>query len=338
MNHMSVLTGKQVVTVAGGGSWGTALAQHLAEIGHDVTIWMRNQIVADEINRYHKNSRYLPDVVLNSDLCASTDPQVLGCGIVVLSIPCQQLRPFLVEQQKHFFKRPILINTAKGLERISHLTCSAIVSQCLSVLEPRYATLSGPSFAAGVVRGLPTAVVLATEDTSLGEQLRLLFSGPTFRCYSSRDVAGVEFAGAVKNVMAIATGVCDALGLGDNSRAALITRGLAEISRIGVACGAQAATFSGLSGLGDLVLTCTGDLSRNRQVGLRLGRGEKLESITSSLGMVAEGVATARAVHELADSLKIEAPISSAVHAIIDGRLAPAEAVKMLMNRALREE
>jgi len=232
----------------------------------------------------------------------------------------------------------VLVNAAKGLETDSHARCSTIVAQTLEGMSARYTVLSGPSFAAEVIRGLPAAVVLATKDETLGRILRKLFSGPTFRCYSSTDVTGVEMGGALKNVIAIAAGLCDGLQLGHNSRAALITRGLAEISRLGVACGAQQATFMGLSGLGDLTLTCTGDLSRNRQVGLGLAQGLSLSEITSRLGMVAEGIKTTAAVHELAGQLGIEAPITAAMQHIFHEGQAPGEALRQLMGRDLRQE
>ena len=253
-------------------------------------------------------------------------------------MPSQQLRGWLGTHRTFFRPGPVLVNAAKGLETGSLATCGAVVAEALAGLEPRYSVLSGPSFAAEVLRGLPTAVVLAARDEALGRTLRELFSGPAFRCYSSTDVTGVEMGGALKNVMAIAAGVCDGLGLGHNSRAALITRGLAEMSRLGAACGARRSTFMGLSGLGDLTLTCTGDLSRNRQVGLRLGRGENLEAITRSLGMVAEGVKTTAAVHALALRLGIDAPITAAMHCVIYEGQAPREALRILMNRDLREE
>lgn len=332
------LSGTAPVTVAGGGSWGTALAHLLAARGLPATLWLRDADVARAVNRRHENPRYLPGFTLDARLTASTDPTVLDRPWLVLAVPSQQLRGWLSAHKRHFQPGLVLVNAAKGLETGSLSTCGAVTAEVLSGLGPRYAALSGPSFAAEVLRGLPTAVVLAARDEALGRALRELFSGPAFRCYSSTDVVGVEMGGALKNVMAIAAGVCDGLGLGHNSRAALVTRGLAEMSRLGVACGASRSTFMGLSGLGDLSLTCAGDLSRNRQVGLRLGRGESLEAITRSLGMVAEGVKTAAAVHALALRLGIDAPITAAVHGILYEKRPPHEALRSLMSRDLREE
>ena len=321
------------VSVAGGGSWGTALAHLLAARGLPVTLWLRDADVARSVNEDHENPRYLPGFTLDARLTASTDPAVLDRDWLVLAVPSQQLRSWLTAHKKHFRPGLVLVNAAKGLETGSLSTCGAVAAEALAGLEPRYTALSGPSFAAEVLQGLPTAVVLAAHDEALE-----LFSGPAFRCYSSTDVIGVEMGGALKNVMAIAAGVCDGLGLGHNSRAALVTRGLAEMSRLGAACGARQSTFMGLSGLGDLTLTCTGDLSRNRQVGLRLGRGENLENITRSLGMVAEGVKTTAAVHALALRLGIDAPITAAMHCVLYEGQPPHEALRTLMSRDLREE
>ena len=326
------------ICVAGGGSWGTALGHLLARGGHHVCLWMRNASVVRAVNEKHENPRYLPGLSLDERLVATTDPAALDRPLVVLAVPCQQLRGWLTEHARHFQPRAILVNAAKGIETGSLATCSEMTSQTLGRLNPRYAVLSGPSFAADVLRDLPTAVVMAAYDEALGCYLRDIFSGPVFRCYSSTDVMGVEMGGALKNVMAIAAGTCDGLGLGANSRAALITRGLAEMSRLGVARGAQAHTFMGLSGLGDLTLTCTDDLSRNRQVGLRLGRGEKLDHITQSLGMVAEGVKTTAAIYDMAKKLGVDAPLTNAVHSILYEGQSPQAALRDLMARTLREE
>ena len=326
------------ICVAGGGSWGTALAHLLAANGYDTRLWLRDAAVAEAVNTRHENPRYLPGFALHPGLAATTDPSILGRDIVVLAVPCQQLRGWLAANAGHFSQKAVLVNAAKGIETANLVTCAEIVQQSLAHLQPRYAVLSGPSFAADVLRGLPTAVVLASADEALGHTLRQIFSSASFRCYSSTDVMGVEMGGAVKNVMAIAAGVCDGLGLGHNSRAALVTRGLAEMSRLGVARGAQPHTFMGLSGLGDLTLTCTGDLSRNRQVGLRLGRGEKLEQITASLGMVAEGVKTTAAIYDLAQCLHVDAPLTEAVHSMLYRNCDPLEVLHNLMSRRLRDE
>jgi glycerol-3-phosphate dehydrogenase (NAD(P)+) len=335
--------------VAGGGSWGTALAHHLAGRGHDVTLWLRDSEISQAINARHENPRYLAGHPLHRNLAATTDPAVLAREIIVSAIPCQQLRVWLSAHRDRFSEKSILVNAAKGMETgtlgLGHAVADDVLSGAAGRNAAgeagapfRYAALSGPSFAAEVMRGLPTAVVLACRDEFLARRLQGIFSGPAFRCYASADIIGVEIGGALKNVMAIAAGLCDGLELGLNSRAALITRGLAEICRLGLACGAQEHTFMGLSGLGDLILTCTGQLSRNRQVGLRLGRGESVEAILQSLGMVAEGVKTTAAAYDLARLLQTEAPVISTVHSIVQMGRSPARAVKTLMTRALREE
>lgn len=325
--------------VAGGGSWGTALAHVLATAGHDTTLVLRDETVARAINERHENPRYLPGKRLHPEVKASVSPECLeDVDILVLAVPCQHQRSWLQAARPRLPEGCVIVNASKGLENGSCLTMSRVVSEELSPLFPRYAVLSGPSFAAEVMDGQPTAVVLGCGDDTLGARLREVFSTPFFRCYSSSDVIGVETGGALKNVMAIAAGICDGLGFGSNARAALITRGLAELSRLGTAMGAKPLTFMGLSGLGDLVLTCTGGLSRNRQVGLRLGRGEKLDDIVSSLGMVAEGVKTAEAAALLAARLHVSVPVTEAMCRVLHDHADPADAVRDLMERPLREE
>lgn len=327
------------IVVAGGGSWGTALAHLLAVRGHSVRIILRDSAVADAINSRHENPRYLKGHALHPTLQARTDPRCLArVHVLVLAVPCQQLRVYLQGIAHYLPQGVLLVNAAKGLELNTNDTMGQVADAVLADLHPVYAILSGPSFADEVMRSQPTAVVLGCADETVGARLRNVFSTSWFRCYSSTDVRGVELGGAMKNVMAIAAGICEGLGLGHNSRAALITRGLAEMRRLGVTLGAQERTFMGLSGLGDLTLTCTGDLSRNRQVGLRLGRGEGLEEITRSLGMVAEGVKTAEALQQVAQARQVSAPITEAVCGIVQGRSTVAEAVVQLMTRALKEE
>lgn len=326
------------IVVVGGGSWGTALAHLLCVRGHEVRLLLRDGAVAKAVNECHENPRYLAGHALHPALHASTDTtSVASAQLVLLAVPCQQLRACLHSLAPHLAAGTVLVNAAKGLELQSNDTMEQVVRAVLGENFP-YAILSGPSFAVEVMQSLPTAVVLGCADEAQGARLRELFSTTWFRCYSSTDVRGVELGGAMKNVMAIAAGMCDGLKFGHNSRAALITRGLAEMRRLGMALGAQEKTFMGLSGLGDLTLTCTGDLSRNRQVGLRLGQGEELEHITASLGMVAEGVKTAEALHRVAQVKEISAPITAAVCGIVQGALPVREAVVQLMTRSLKEE
>lgn len=325
--------------VAGGGSWGTALAHVLASAGNSVTLLLRNAEIARAINERHENPRYLPGCALHPLVRAAVSPEILAeIDILVLAVPCQHQRSWLSSMRHKISKGCIIVNASKGLETGSGLTMCQVAKEELAALAPRYAVLSGPSFAAEVMKGQPTAVVLGCRDDNLAALLRETFSTPFFRCYSSNDVTGVEVGGALKNIMAIAAGIADGLNFGSNARAALITRGLAEINRMGMSMGASPLTFMGLSGLGDLVLTCTGDLSRNRRVGIRLGQGEKLEDIISSLGMVAEGVKTTEAAYRLAARLQISVPVIEAVHDVLAGLTSPSSAVQNLMERPLKKE
>lgn len=328
------------ISVLGGGSWGTALAHHMACKGFAVRILMRNPDGASALNERRENARYLPGLILHEGITALTDPAAGLCGadVVVLAVPCQHLRATLREFGRHVPGHAVPVCASKGVEAATLKRMSEVVADMLPVQAGKYAILSGPSFAKEVVEGKPAAVVLGCADAELGERLRTLFSSSLFRVYSSTDVVGVELGGAVKNVMAIAAGLCDGLGLGHSARAALITRGLAEMSRLGVAVGAKAATFMGLSGMGDLVLTCTGDLSRNRQVGMRLGAGESMTEISGGMHMVAEGVTTTEAVCLLGDSLEVELPIARAMRRIVTDGAKPGDIVHELMTRTLREE
>ena len=335
------MAGKEVlrIAVAGGGSWGTALAHMLACGGHDVVLWARDAVVVEAVNAIRENPRYLPGRVLHERLRATSDAAVFaGRDVALLAVPCQHMREFLGQVRAHFAPGLALVNASKGIELDSLLRMSSLARELLHPLAYSYVMLSGPSFAAEVLDGHPTAVVLACEEERLAVRLRQAFSTHVFRCYSSTDVCGVELGGAVKNVMAIAAGLCDGLGLGHNARGALITRGLAETGRLGAALGARPGTFMGLSGLGDLVLSCTGDLSRNRRVGLALAGGEKLEEIVRNLGSVAEGVKTTLAVHSLGRAYGIETPITDAVYSILQGSRQPKQAIRELMLRDLKTE
>lgn len=330
------------VTVYGGGSWGTALAHVLAWGGCETRLLVRDAVVAEAVNERGENPRYLPGLRLHEGVRAVLDPSVLAhSDLWVLAVPSQSQRAALERVRQLLGPDTVVVNAAKGIELNSLKSMSAVAAEglgCPGNFARRYAVLSGPSFAREVVEGKPTAVVLGCADEALGASLREVFATSWFRSYSSTDVRGVELGGAVKNVIAIATGVSDGLNFGHNARAALITRGLAEITRLGVALGARPSTFMGLSGLGDLMLTCTGDLSRNRQVGLRLGRGENLTAITEAMNSVAEGVKTSAAVYRLAQSLGVDMPITAAMNAVLNTSLSPTDAVRGLMSRALKEE
>ena len=326
--------------VLGGGSWGTALANVLAGKGASVRLWARRDEVAREIVECGTNTRYLPGQKLNRNLQAGSDlREVLrDAACIVLAVPCQSLGLFLRENRSLFPRGSGFVCASKGVELGTFRTMGQVVRDELAGLDPRYAVLSGPSFATEVVAGMPTAVALGCADREFADSVQALFSTEAFRVYVNGDVTGVELGGAVKNIMAIASGISDGLGFGQNARAALITRGLSEMSRLGAAMGARPATFMGLSGMGDLVLTCTGDLSRNRRVGLAIGRGQTLQEVLAGMHNVAEGVKTTEAVHALGRELGIDLPINGQVNAVLFGGKSPADAVRELMTRPLREE
>ena len=328
------------ITVLGGGSWGTALASHLAGLGHSVSLLVREAAVAEDINTYSRNSLFLPELSLTPGIRATTEPAAAfeGAEICLLAVPCQYMRETLAGLAFHIPENAVPICASKGIEVSSLMRMSQVVDDTLPRQAGKYAVLSGPTFAREVVKGKPVAIVLACRDASLGTMLRDVFAGPSLRVYSSADVVGVETGGAMKNVIAIAAGLSDGLGLGHNARAALITRGLAEMSRLGVAFGGRASTFMGLSGMGDLVLTCVGDLSRNRQVGMRLAAGESMAAIAASMIQVAEGVKTTEAACLLADKYGLDMPIAAAMRRVIVEGASPRDLAYELMTRSLREE
>jgi len=328
------------IAVLGAGAWGTTLADMLAKTEIETVLWAREDEVAAEINERHENAAFLPGVTLTDRLRAESDPAkaFAGADYFLLVIPSQFIRPALEGFRDVLPDRPVMVCASKGIELDSLAPMSRVVAEALEGKRPRYASLSGPSFAAEVSREMPTSVSLGCEDHELGRELQAAFSTPFFRVYFTPDYRGVELGGAVKNVIAIAAGIADGLGFGHDARAALITRGLSEMSRLGMAMGGQRRTFMGLSGMGDLVLTCTGDLSRNRQVGLKLGSGMKLDAIIGEMRAVAEGVKTTRALYNLSQKLEVELPITSQVYSILYEDKDPAQAVKDLMSRDLKDE
>ncbi len=329
------------IGVLGGGSWGTTLANMLAEKQDlEVELWVREPDLVDEIKEKRENSWYLPGIRLNDNLKVSSDLKevVRYKDYYLVVVPTQFIRQTLTQVKDLFPMSPTIICASKGIEIASLSPLSKVIEESLAEKKPVYAILSGPSFAKEVSLKLPTAVSLGCANEQIGKRIQRIFSNNYFRVYYNSDYLGVELGGALKNVMALAAGIADGLGFGHDARAALITRGLAEMSRLGVALGARERTFMGLSGMGDLVLTCTGDLSRNRQVGLRLGKGEKLKEIIDSMRMVAEGVKTTEAVYKLAQKIGVDLPITSQVYAILYEGKDPREAVSKLMQRELKEE
>ncbi|MCD6133216.1 MAG: NAD(P)-dependent glycerol-3-phosphate dehydrogenase [Deltaproteobacteria bacterium] len=326
------------ICAIGGGSWGTALANLLAKKNYDVSLYVRSKKLLGILNEKRINEIYLPRVRLCPQLkfTSSVDECLSQAEIVVLAVPVQFLRETLLRIKDHVTKRHIFVNCGKGIEKQTLYLPSDIVKEILNV--ENFAQLSGPNFALEVAMELPTATVIASYDMNLATELQHIFFTPYFRTYTSNDVLGVQLAGALKNVVAIACGISDGLNLGENARAALITRGLVEIKRLGKRLNAKEETFMGLSGAGDLILTCTGKLSRNREVGLRLGRGEKLSHIIQNLIMVAEGIDTAKSATKLAKRYNVDMPITFAVYDILYQDKKPFQVLSELMRRPLKKE
>jgi len=336
------MTEKNDVAVIGAGSWGTALGGHLADkLGH-VTLWCREKEVADGINSAHRNPFFLPDVDLPGGLTGESDLAAVASShrILVIVIPTQFTRAALKEIKTHIGAETVFVSASKGVEVETLAMVSEMYAEVFGPEEAdrRTCYLSGPSFAREVLRQLPTAVTVAGRNEALVKEIQELFHTPAFRTYAATDVVGVELGGALKNVIALAAGISDGLGFGYDARAALITRGLAEMMRLGVAMGGEAATFSGLSGLGDLVLTATSDLSRNRTVGRRLGEGESLEAILTGSREVPEGVKTTASADQLARREGVDMPLTRMVYEILYDDRDPESAVSELMMRSLKAE
>jgi glycerol-3-phosphate dehydrogenase (NAD(P)+) len=327
------------LAIIGAGSWGTSLAQLLGEKGHTVRLWVYETEVYQGLTRDRINPTFLPGVRLPARVSFTQDfaEALNGVTVMVMAAPSHVFRGLLGRLAPHLAPATVLLSATKGIETETLLTMDGVVREVLGVEVP-YAVLGGPSFAREVVAKLPTAVTIACRDSKVCHRLQRFFSTSYFRVYTSYDVTGVELGGALKNIFAIGTGILEGMGLKDNSRAALITRGLAEMTRLGLRLGANPMTLAGLGGLGDLVLTCTSRQSRNFQVGLRLGQGETLDQILASTPMVAEGVKNARAFYLLAQRLGVEMPLVDAVYHILYKGLAPKEAVRKLMSRELKDE
>ncbi len=331
------------VAILGGGSWGTALSVVLARSRrkHDIRLWVREESIVQSIQENRENPTYLPGIQIPSAVRASHDiAEVLSdVQLLIGVVPSAHARAVYLKAAPYLSSAVAVVSATKGIEPNTHLRMSEVITQSFALqFIPRLAVLSGPSFALEAARGDPTAVVLASQDRALAAYLQEEFAGPTFRLYTNEDVLGVELAGAMKNVMAIAAGACQGLGLGANSLAALITRGLAEMTRLIVALGGMSETMSGLAGLGDLVLTCHGALSRNRHVGFELGRGRPLNEILAEMNMVAEGVGTTGALRGLARERNLDLPITEQVYSILHLGNDPREAIRAIMERPLKHE
>jgi glycerol-3-phosphate dehydrogenase (NAD(P)+) len=329
------------VGVIGGGSWGTALADLLASKGIPVELWVYEEEVKQQILEHRENRTFLPGFALSDKITPTNDLDhaIRDKDMVLMVVPSHVFREMASRISTGLSAKTIVVSASKGIENKTHLTMSGVLQEALPDHPAgRLAVISGPSFAREVVRKVPTAITVASSDHQTAVFLQQLFATPQMRVYTHADVIGIELGGAVKNVIAIASGIIDGLGLGLNTRAALLTRGLAEIRRLGVALGADPWTFSGLAGVGDLILTATGDLSRNYTVGKKLGQGMTLKEILSEMTMVAEGVKNASSVYNLSRKMGVDMPISQEVYHILYDGVAPQEAVHRLMTRDLRDE
>lgn len=329
------------IGVVGAGSWGTALAHLMATKGNDVVLWHREPTVAAAINQTHRNPKYLKDIDLPASLTGTAllHEAVEEKELVISVVPSHAVRDVIGRAAGHLGPDTILVSASKGIENETLLTMHGVFKEVLpKTLWPNVAFLGGPSFAREVASKLPTAVSIAAEDPELAKRAQAAFSSPYMRAYTTADVVGVELGGSLKNVLAIGAGIAEGLKFGHNTRAALITRGLAEMARMGMRMGANPLTFAGLGGIGDLILTCTGDLSRNRKVGMLLGQGKTLAQIREEMDQVAEGIKTAVSVEHLSRKLGIEMPISHEVYSILYEGKDARKAVIDLMNRDLKDE
>jgi glycerol-3-phosphate dehydrogenase (NAD(P)+) len=329
------------IGVVGAGSWGTAIADLLACKGFQTHLWVFEKEVKDHIEQFRENKLYLPDHQLSPNLSVSNDlaDVVSHKHLTVIVVPSHVMRDVTQQMAGHLSADTIIISASKGIEQTTHLTMSGVIKETLPEIEADgLAVISGPSFAKEVAQKIPTTVTVACRNPEVAARVQHVFATPYFRVYTSDDIVGVELGGSVKNVIAIASGILDGLGMGLNTRAALITRGMTEVRRLGLHLGANPRTFTGLAGFGDLVLTCTGNLSRNYTVGIKLGQGKKLQQILAEMHMVAEGVKTAKSVYNFSRKLGVQMPICHETYRILYEDLAPKKALYRLMTRTLKQE
>jgi len=328
------------IAVMGAGSWGTAFALVLADAGNEVRLWGRRRELCDAVNATHENTEYLPGITLPEAIWATSDPAeaLADCEVVVLAMPSQQLRANLTSWGEHVPVDAVLVSLMKGVELGTHLRMSEVIAELTGAGPERIAVVTGPNLAREIAAREPAASVVACADHGVAERLQKLCHTPSFRPYTNTDVVGCELAGTTKNIIGIAVGVCVGLGFGDNSKATIITRGLAETARLGVAMGADPMTFSGLAGMGDLVATCSSPLSRNRTFGEKLGTGMTVDEIAGATRQVAEGVKSCTSVAELAALHGVEMPIVEHVAALVAGKLTPQELVSAMIARQTKPE
>ncbi|MBC6003998.1 NAD(P)H-dependent glycerol-3-phosphate dehydrogenase [Paraclostridium tenue] len=321
------------ICVLGAGSWGTALALVVAKKGYNVSMWTLSEDQCQKVNSTRENVDYLPGVNIPKNIHITTDLKeaINDSSVIVLAVPSQAIRSVCKQIKPFVNKNQILVDVAKGLEKGTGLRLSQVCEKELP--ECKYVVLSGPSHAEEVSRDIPTTVVVASEDLTTAEKIQDIFMSPKFRVYTNPDVVGVELGGALKNIIAFGAGICDGLGYGDNAKAALMTRGIREISRLGVAMGAETSTFSGLSGIGDLIVTCTSMHSRNRRAGILIGQGKSLEETLKEVKMVVEGITATEVAYEVAKKLNIEMPITNAIYSVLHDGANPDEVVDELMMR-----
>ncbi|MBC8631007.1 NAD(P)H-dependent glycerol-3-phosphate dehydrogenase [[Eubacterium] tenue] len=321
------------ICVLGAGSWGTALALVVAKKGYNVSMWTLSEDQCQKVNSTRENVDYLPGVNIPKNIHITTDLKeaINDSSVIVLAVPSQAIRSVCKQIKPFVNKNQILVDVAKGLEKGTGLRLLQVCEKELP--ECKYVVLSGPSHAEEVSRDIPTTVVVASEDLTTAEKIQDIFMSPKFRVYTNPDVVGVELGGALKNIIAFGAGICDGLGYGDNAKAALMTRGIREISRLGVAMGAETSTFSGLSGIGDLIVTCTSMHSRNRRAGILIGQGKSLEETLKEVKMVVEGITATEVAYEVAKKLNIEMPITNAIYSVLHDGANPDEVVDELMMR-----
>lgn len=329
---------KTKICVIGAGSWGTALAISLSKKGHDVSLWMRNEEQFEKMSKVRENIKYLPGTILpqNIMLFHNIKEAVKGSNVILLTVSSQAVREVIKSFKEVAKKEQIIVNAAKGLENATLLRISEVVKEELP--ENEFVVLSGPSHAEEVCRDLPTTLVVASKLKATAEYIQDVFISPKLRIYTNPDVIGVELGGALKNVIALGAGISDGLGFGDNSKAALMTRGIAEIARLGEVMGADINTFAGLTGIGDLIVTCTSMHSRNRRCGIQIGEGKKLEEAVKSVGMVVEGVVTTNVTYQLSKKYNVEMPITTEIYNILYNERDVREAVVNLMMRSRTHE
>ena len=334
-------TAKIRLGVVGGGAWGTALAKLLADKGFDLDLWVFEPEVREQIEKNRENKIFLPDVILPQNIIVSNDLEIVVSkkNLVLVVVPSHCMRDIAAQMKNFISPGTIIVSASKGIENKTHMTMTQILAEQIDFLpKENFAVLSGPSFAREVANKMPTVVAAASTSRAVAEYVQNIFSCPTFRVYINDDPVGTQIGGAMKNVVAIAAGICDGMKMGLNSRAALITRGLTEMNRLGTRLGADPLTLAGLSGVGDLLLTCTGELSRNYTLGRQIGEGKRPEDILSEMRMVAEGVKTTRSVYNLSKKLGVDLPICNEVYFVLFKGSCVKDTVDHLMNRSLKHE